>query len=424
MRRLFTAILSILVCTAAQSRTIRPAEQLYIDPKAASQSKEYIAELKAKAEGGNHEAQWYLSIAYKDGLGVETNYNESYYWAAKAAKSGDAEMLYSAGNAMLRTGHRWKAKKAAKYFAQAVKKEHAPSKYRLGQFYIDGYGVKMNTERGSELIHQAANQDVAAAQYYLAKRYKSGTSFLPQDTRLAIFYYELAARQGHSNAQNDLGNIYYNGKLVTKDYDKAVMWYTKSAEGGNKYGQCNLGNCYRLGRGVEKNYEMAAKWYAKSATQGWKNAQYQLGLLYYYGRGVAKNYKMAFEHLSKAAEQEHSGAYYYVGFCYDNGRGVEQDLARAMEFYAAAAESGDIKAHYRLGVLYAIGKGCLKDAVKAHRHYTIAAEGGNKSAAFYLGEQFQNGVGCTQDIEKAKYWYQKAADKGHKYAIEALKDLQ
>ena len=50
--------------------------------------------------------------------------------------------------------------------------------------------------------------------------------------------------QGNADAQNSLGDCYYNGIGVEQDYAEAVKWYRKSAEQGHLVAQDNLGFCY------------------------------------------------------------------------------------------------------------------------------------------------------------------------------------
>ena len=51
----------------------------------------------------------------------------------------------------------------------------------------------------------------------------------------------------------------------------------------DKVAQYNVGNCYYLGKGVEKNYKEAAKWYQKSAEQGYDNARIAIENMSYNG---------------------------------------------------------------------------------------------------------------------------------------------
>ena len=48
----------------------------------------------------------------------------------------------------------------------------------------------------------------------------------------------------------ELGNLYYVGNGVTKDYAEAKRWYEKAAAAGNSTAMSNLGNLYDAGNGV------------------------------------------------------------------------------------------------------------------------------------------------------------------------------
>lgn len=80
--------------------------------------------------------------------------------------------------------------------------------------------------------------------------------------------YLLAAEQGNSYGQNNLGLMYKNGYGVESDYIEAVKWYRRAAEQGNLYGQYNLGLMYQYGYGVEMDCKKALYWYGKAAEQG------------------------------------------------------------------------------------------------------------------------------------------------------------
>ena len=90
----------------------------------------------------------------------------------------------------------------------------------------------------------------------------------------------LKAKSGEAEAQNALGEAYYDGKGVTENLPEAVKWFTKAAEQENAKAEYNLGNCYYYGYGVYENYGEAVKWYTKAAEQGCAEAQNSLG--YYY----------------------------------------------------------------------------------------------------------------------------------------------
>ena len=76
------------------------------------------------------------------------------------------------------------------------------------------------------------------------------------------------AKHGDVYAQGMLGDKYFNGIGVEKNFEEAVKWYRKSAEQGVKQAQYNLAGCLEVGCGVKQNEEEALKWYKKAAEKG------------------------------------------------------------------------------------------------------------------------------------------------------------
>ncbi|NQV99566.1 MAG: sel1 repeat family protein [Rhodospirillales bacterium] len=83
-----------------------------------------------------------------------------------------------------------------------------------------------------------------------------------------------------------LGDIYYMGHGVPKDYAAAFKWYKRAADKGNALSQSTLGDIYYYGFGVPQNYVLAAKWWQLAADQGVHVAQLNLSVMYANGNGV------------------------------------------------------------------------------------------------------------------------------------------
>jgi len=92
-----------------------------------------------------------------------------------------------------------------------------------------------------------------------------------------------------ADSQYELGDVYYFGRGVAKNYAEAVKWYKKAAERGHAGAQNDLGWMYQKGLGVPTDYAEAVKWYKKAAEQGNVTAQYRLGYMYANGLGVKKD---------------------------------------------------------------------------------------------------------------------------------------
>ena len=74
---------------------------------------------------------------------------------------------------------------------------------------------------------------------------------------------------------------------------QAVTWERKAAEHGKAISQWAVGNMFFYGSGVEKDFAQARLWYRKAADQGMPNAMDSLGSMYMTGQGVPQDYVQA-----------------------------------------------------------------------------------------------------------------------------------
>ena len=108
--------------------------------------------------------------------------------------------------------------------------------------------------------------------------YRAGDG-VSQDDRTAEKWWRLAAEQGKSSAQFNLGFMYENGKGVAKNYKIALKWYRLAAEQGDVDALTNLGNMYHNGYGVPQDDKTAVKWWKLAAEQGDAKSQYNLDII-------------------------------------------------------------------------------------------------------------------------------------------------
>src|SRR6267143_1637518 len=121
-------------------------------------------------------------------------------------------------------------------------------------------------------------QGNASAQNQLGQLYANGRG-VPQDYTTARRWLEQAAAHGVAQAQYNLGQLHANGRGGPQDYATARGWYEKAAVQGNAWAQAQLGQLYANGRGMPQDLTTARKWYEKAAAQGNAWAQAQLALL-------------------------------------------------------------------------------------------------------------------------------------------------
>ncbi|KAG0376435.1 hypothetical protein BGX24_007761, partial [Mortierella sp. AD032] len=293
---------------------------------------------------GDNAAQVTLGDRYRNGDGVDQDYQRAMEWYLKAAAQGNADAhkhigcLYDQGHGVLRD-----YAQAADWYLKAAEQGHATAQNSIGCMYYAGEGVPQDYSRAMDWYLKAGEQGHSAAQNNVGYMYSIRYG-VPQDYSLAMDWYLKAAKQGLPAAQNGLGNMYEEKKGIPRDYSRAMDWYLKAAEQGHPAAQNNIGNMYEKGKRVPQDYSLAMDWYLKAAEQGLPAAQNHIGDMYEYGRGVPQDYSRAMNWFLKASEQGHAGAQCSIGGLFEYGQGVPQDLNRAMEWYRKATNQGFWKA--------------------------------------------------------------------------------
>jgi TPR repeat protein len=221
-----------------------------------------------------------------------------------------------------------------------------------------------------------------------------------------------AAELGSSDAENEVGKLYFLGQGVDPSSDEALYWFLRSANHGNLRGMTNAGLMYFGDRGVNADYTKAAQWLPKPAAEGIALAQCGLGMLYANGWGVEQDFARAFELQTKAAEQGNVDAYNELGKLYLFGHGVKQDSTAALDWFRKSSDGGSIRGMTNLGLMYLGDRGVPADLDEALRLLTQAAEQGQAIAQFNLGMMYADGKGVAKDSARALPWLLKAAQQG------------
>ena len=100
---------------------------------------------------------------------------------------------------------------------------------RADKAYLHGAPRKAAQE-----LRYLAEQGEPRAQYDLGLLYDTGEG-VPQDSREAMKWYQLAAAQGEERAQYNLGLMYANGQGGPQDYVQGYYWISVAAAQGNAH---------------------------------------------------------------------------------------------------------------------------------------------------------------------------------------------
>lgn len=215
--------------------------------------------------------------------------------------------------------------------------------------------------------------------------YEKGMEALKsKDYSSAYDYFRKAAEQGHADAQNQVGEFYYEGKQVSQNAETAFQWYYAAALNGSIKGAGNLGYCFATGTGTVQNYQKAVEWLTKAAEGGDADAMVNLGVRYLTGQGVTKDERKAYQLMVTAGSNGAPVGYFHAGVMYYCGRlndGIS-DYYRAFEMFSKAMEKGlrHRQLSYYLGEMYLEGKGTAKDGYKAKIYLCESALQGYENA--------------------------------------------
>jgi localization factor PodJL len=162
-------------------------------------------------------------------------------------------------------------------------------------------GIVASMNSAMALATLAANGD-AAAQFELASRYADGRD-IARDSKLAVLWFDKAAKQGLAPAQYRLGTLYEKGLGVERNEAAAMDWYRRAADSGNIRAMHNLAVMLAEGGEGKPDYAAAAVWFRKAAELGLRDSQYNLAILYARGLGVETSLTQSYLWFSAAAAQ-------------------------------------------------------------------------------------------------------------------------
>jgi hypothetical protein len=119
-------------------------------------------------------------------------------------------------------------------------------------------------------ILDKARQGDAAAQYRVGFGFKHGPYENKNEAPTGAGWVLKAASGGVVDAMNCLGDWYFDGFGVMKDYARALQWRSAAVVHGSAesystaYASYAIGHLYECGYGVAQSYQDAAEWFARA----------------------------------------------------------------------------------------------------------------------------------------------------------------
>lgn len=339
-----------------------------------------IAPLLLAAQMGESEAATHLGDLYFYGHGVDTDYEQSYYWFAKAAQSNNAYAQYSIAFMYIKGQFVEKDDtQVIKWMKLAAENGYTEAQKNMGEYYYYGsFGCRRDMKEAIKWYEMGAKSNEPACVFTLGLIYEEGDG-VQKNILKAADWYQKGAQAGIPSCLYNLGKLIIN-KEISGEEEKGFNLIQQAAESGYSFAQNYMGRAYRFGWYVNANPVRATNWFSKAAEQNMPDAMCNLGDMYSYEDGLTVDYEKAFYWYEKAAETKHSRALTELGDMYYAGKGVRQDYRKAMEYYQKACDEGYPYAFYSLGFMYWKGQGTLPDKEKAQEYLSQAAAMGNESA--------------------------------------------
>lgn len=335
------------------------------------------------------ESMWHLYVSYKNGNGVEKDFDTAMKWLEKAVEYQDSRALlemmkyYYFGDTIEKDLN--KAEKLCKLAVlkgnrKAVNNLLTIEKEILGEdagfqaylSFILEDGVKCNDE--ALIAAYRYYSDLNDEKYY--------------DT--AFDYLKRAYENKNPSSFFYMGYVFYNGELGKAiDKSKAFEYLLVGVQNDDIYSMRMVGNAYIKGEELQRNIDLGIELLEKAASAGNEIAALDL----------AKHYLF--------------GLY------------IDRDIDKSVKYYKVAADLGNAEALNEIATYYFQGSnGFAKDESKAFELFEAAATKGNAVAQHNISLCYYNGWGTSINIDKAIFWCEKAASKGHQDAIKNLDILK
>jgi len=216
--------------------------------------------------------RWFRAAAEQDHLAALEEVSMTTRWMGHAATNlTDRERLYE---------------DALRYTRRAAALGSGRAMAELGTAYNEGQGVARNVEAAITHYRSAANAGYGFARVLLGHVYLergSGAADYAEARRL------FEATSDAHQAALGLGQIYYLGRGVQRDYRRASAYYLQAirASGQPNYAYYQLATMYRLGgNNLQRNRVSAFVWSLMAAETGfgWLSAQDTHSSLYHSDR--------------------------------------------------------------------------------------------------------------------------------------------
>ncbi|XP_040998075.1 ERAD-associated E3 ubiquitin-protein ligase component HRD3A-like isoform X1 [Juglans microcarpa x Juglans regia] len=260
-----------------------------------------------------HSAYNGIGYLYVKGYGVDSkNYTKARECFKKAANKNDSSAQYNLGVMYLKgIGVEKNLWTAYEYFKQAANAAEPKAFYQLAKMLQTGVGLKKNLQEATRLYKVVAELGPWTSLSRWALQ-----SYLKGDVGKAFLLYARMAELGYEVAQSNAAWILYKygkrsmcmgeSKICTDAerhrLENSLWW--QAFEQGNEHAAMLIGDAYYYGRGIERDYHRAATAYMLAKEKFNAQAMFNLGYMYERGQGLPIDLHLAKRYYDQAIERD------------------------------------------------------------------------------------------------------------------------
>ena len=281
------------------------------------------------ADQGYAMGQCNIGLYFKNGKGIDQSNHQAFHYFKLAADQGLALGQYYVGACFKTgTGIEQSDEKAFKYFQLAADQGYAKAQYQVGKLFYEGKGIQQSSKKALDYFKLASKQGFAKAKKFITENEMSEIKKMADqgdaDDQIqmgewyqikkslieACKYYRLAADQGKKQIQYKAARaIEQMGYDIEGSWELAIYYYKMAAIQGHLLSIRRLFSYYHYGQGVEESQEEALKYLRLGIQLNDPECQYQLGRYHENGWGnLIPSLVESFKYYKLAAKQGHQQA--------------------------------------------------------------------------------------------------------------------
>lgn len=263
-------------------------------------------------------------------------------------------------------------------YHEAAKHGLSFAKFKLGEMYKNGKGVKQNIEVALQWYEHVAK--ISKDNVCIQATRELGLLYIDTAPQRAFELLSLASKQGDSIANHTLGlMLLKDSESSTPDEATTLiqegMSMLFSAANNNYAPSLNmLGQYFYKGFLLKYSLEKATEYFSRAEKLGHAEGTKNLGWIYFHHYPVEKKeeyLQLSIKFYEKAARKGNSDAAWLLSDYF-----MSWDIKRAIYYVEHFAEEGDIKMQEQLSRLY----GILGDFKESEFWLLKSIKGGNKKA--------------------------------------------